>query len=108
MGRDLEDFLRTAEEGGSDLWHKLRAQAVAGTRDAYQRGRQVYDEAVRTGQDAVARTPTEVARLGRAGNAAVRGIANSASLGLADPLEAGTEALAGMGGSGNFQQRYQN
>jgi len=81
MRRDLEDFLRGAEEGGSDLWHKLRAQAVAGTDDAYQRGRQVYDEAVRTGQDVVARTPTEVARLGRAGNAAVRGIANSASLG---------------------------
>jgi hypothetical protein len=108
MGRDLEDFLRSAEEGGSDLWHKLRAQAAAGTQDAYQRGRQVYDEAVRTGRDVVARTPSEVARVGRAANATVRGAANSASLGLADPLEAGTEALVGMGGSGNFQQRYQN
>ena len=108
MGRDFEDFLRSAEEGSSDLWHKVRAQAVAGTRDAYQRGRQVYDDAVRTGQDVVARTPTEVARLGRAANAAARGFANSASLGAADPLEAGTEALAGMGGAGDFQQRYQN
>ena len=60
-----------------------------------------------TEQDVVARTPSEVARLGRAANAAVRGVANSASLGMADPLEAGTEALVGMGGSGNFQQRYQ-
>jgi hypothetical protein len=108
MGRDPEDFLRSAEEGGSDLWHKARARAAAGAQDAYQRGRQIYEEAVRTGQDVVARTPSEVARLGRGGNAAVRGFANSASLGFADPLEAGTEALFGMGGSGDFQQRYQN
>jgi hypothetical protein len=108
MGRDFEDFLRSAEEGGSDLWHKVRAHTVAGTRDAYQRGRQLYDNAIRTGQDVVARTPSEVARVGRAANAAVRGAANSASLGFADPLEAGTEALVGMGGSGNFRQRYQN
>ena len=96
MGRDLEDFLRSAEEGGSDLWHKVRAQAAAGSQDAYQRGRQVYDEAVRTGRDVVARTPSEVARLGRAANASVRGFGNAASLGAADPLEAGTEALVGM------------
>jgi hypothetical protein len=108
MRRDLEDILRSAEEGGSELWHKLRAQAVAGTQDAYQRGRQVYDDAVRTGQNVVARTPSEVARVGRAANAAVRGFGNSASLGAADPLEAGTEALVGMGGSGDLRQRYQN
>jgi hypothetical protein len=107
MGRNLEDFLRSAEEGGSDLWHKLRAQAAAGTRDDYQRGRQVYDDAVRTGQDVVARTPTEVAHVGRAANAAVRAAGNGASLGAADVLEAGTEALFGMGGSGGFRQRYQ-
>lgn len=108
MGRDLEDILRSAEEGGSDLWHKLRAQAVAGNQHAYERGRQVYEEAVRNGKDVVARTSSEVARLGRGANAAVRAFANSASLGVADPLEAGSEAFVGLGGLGNFRQRYQN
>ena len=107
MGRDFEDFLRSAEKGGSDLWHKIRAQAAAGTQDAYQRGRQVYSDTIRTGRDVVARTASE-ARLGRAANAAVRGFANAASVGAADPLEAGTEALAGLGGAGDFQKRYQS
>ena len=106
VGRDLEDLLRTAEEGGSELWHKLRAQAVAGANQAYQRGRQAYADAVRTGQDVVAKTPSQMARLGRTANAAVRAAANSASLGAADRLEAGTEALLGMGGAGNLRQRY--
>lgn len=107
MARDIEDVLRTAAEGGSELWHKLRSQSAAGANDAYERGRQAYADAVRTGQEVVARTPSEVARLGRGVNAAVRGFANSASLGATDPLEAGTEAIVGMGGPGNIQQRYE-
>ena len=107
MGRDLEDYFRSAEEDGADLWHKLRAQAVANTQNAYQRGRQVYDDAVRTGRAVVAQTPSQVARLGRAANAVARAAGNGASLGAADNLEAGTEALVGMGGSGSLGQRYQ-
>jgi hypothetical protein len=41
-------------------------------------------------------------------NAGVRAAGNAASFNQADNLEAGTEALLGAGGSGNFQQRYQN
>jgi hypothetical protein len=106
MRRELEDILRRAEEGGSDLWHKARAQAVAGAQDAYQRGRQAYDDAIRAGQDVVARTPSEVAQLGRATNAAVRGTGNAISLNQADKLEALTEAGLGAG-QGDFGQRYQ-
>jgi hypothetical protein len=105
MGRDLEDILRTAEEGGSELWYKLRAQAVANTHQAYERGRQVYDDAVRTGRQVVAQTPSEVARLGRAANAVVRSAGNRISLDQADKLEALTEASLGAG-QGDFGQRY--
>jgi hypothetical protein len=104
--RDLEDILRRAEQGGSDLWQKARAQAVANAQDAYQRGRQAYEDAIRAGQDVVARTPNEVARLGRATNAAVRGAGNAISLNQADKLEAATEAALGAG-QGDFGQRYQ-
>src|SRR5579871_1838487 len=106
MGRDLEDILRTAGEGASDRWHQARAKAVADAENAYQRGRQAYADAIQLGSDVVARISSEVARAGRAANAAIRVAANAASLGMADRMGAGTEALFGMGGSGNLQQRF--
>jgi hypothetical protein len=107
LGRDIEDYLRSAEEGGSDLWHRLRAQSVAGAQEAYQNGREAYAKAIRAGQNVMAQTPSQVARLGRGANAAVRAAGNAISMNQADKLEAATEVLLGAGGTGNMQQRYQ-
>jgi hypothetical protein len=98
-------MLRTAGEGTADWWHQAHAKAIADADNAYQRGRQVYEAAIRTGQQVAAQTPSQVSRLGRAGNAAVRAAGNAISLDQADKLEALTEAAFGAG-SGGFQDRY--
>jgi len=108
MGQGFEEDLEAAADEARRRWFAARAQAVAGARDAYERGRQVYRDAIRTGQNVVARTPQEVRNLGSSVNAGVRGAGNAVSLGLADNAEAASEAVFGMGGKGGFAQRYRN
>src|SRR5438876_9655414 len=71
-GRRLENFLGSAIEDERKHWHKTRARAVADAEAAYERGRQVYADAIRTGRKVVARTPQEVRALGGSVNAGVR------------------------------------
>ncbi|HEY3949361.1 hypothetical protein [Phenylobacterium sp.] len=114
MGQNLWDSLASAAEDEKKRWYQARNEAIANAQNLYERGRQAYADAIRTGQDVLARTPQEVTALGSAiktgagaANAGVRAAGNAISLGSADNLEAGTEALFGMGGSGDFGQRYQ-
>lgn len=106
MGRDLEDMLRTAGEGASNWWHKTRNAMVADADNAYRRGRQVYEDGLRSGQNIAAQTTAQVARLGRGADAAARAFGNGATFGAPDYLEAGTEALVGLGGPGGLRQRF--
>ena len=108
MGQGFWDGLESEAEDVKKRWYAARNQAVADAEDAYQRGRQIFADGIRTGQNVVARTPSEVRALGAAANAGVRAVANGASLGVADNLEAGTEALFGLGGPGGLRQRYDN
>jgi hypothetical protein len=119
MGQGARGFLESAAEDAKKRWHEARAQAVAAAEDDYQRGVQAYKDAIRTGQNVVARTPQEVRVLGAtvkaaarsaagAANAGVRSAGNAITLGGADNAEAATEALFGLGGAGNFRQRYRN
>jgi len=108
MGGGVGDFLESAIEDEKERWYKARARAAAGAQAAYERGRQVYGDAIRTGQNVVARTPQEVRALGGAVGAGVRSAGNAVSLGYADNADAATDALLGAGGSGDFSQRYQN
>jgi hypothetical protein len=106
MGSGFEDNLESIADEARKRWHAARAQAVATAQADYERGRQVYADAIRTGRNVLARTPQEVRALGGAANALVRSTGNAVSLGTADNLEAGTEALFGLGGAGDFGQRY--
>jgi hypothetical protein len=104
----LEDIWEGATDEARRRWYAARNQAVADAQNAYERGRQIYANAIRTGQDVVARTPHEVRALGSAANAGVRSFSNAATFGVADKLEAATSALFGAGGPGDFGQRYDN
>jgi len=106
MGQGLGDLIGTAVEEEKNRWYAARAAAVADAEAAYRRGRQVYNDAIRTGANLMARTPQEVRALGGAINAGGRSAGNAVSLGYADNAEAATDALLGAGGSGNFAQRY--
>jgi hypothetical protein len=106
MGQGFWDGLESEAEGVKKRWYTARNQAVADAEDAYQRGREIFANGIKTGQNVIARTPQEVRALGAAVNAGVRAAGNVVSLGAADNLEAGTEALFGLGGSGGFRQRY--
>jgi hypothetical protein len=112
MGEGFWDGLEEGAEEAGKRWQAARNQVVSDAENAYQRGRQIYADAIQAGRDVVARTPQEVRALGaantglRAANAGVRAAANAASLGATDNLEAGTEALFGLGGPGGFQDRY--
>ena len=105
MGRDLDELLRTAGEGASDWWYKTRNAMAADAANAYRRGQQIYEDGIGSGQNIVAQTPAQVARLGRGVNAAVRSAGNAVSLNQVNKLEAVTEAALGAG-TGNFQNRY--
>lgn len=114
MADNFEDQFGTAFEDEKRRWYAARNRAVANAKNAYERGRQAYGDAIRTGRDVVARTPQEVRALGeaaktglRAGNAGARAAGNAISLGYADNLEAGSEAAFGLGGTGGFGERYQ-
>jgi hypothetical protein len=119
MGQGPGDFLESATKDVRKRWHDARARAVAEAEDDYQRGVQAYGDAIRTGQNVIARTPQEVRALGAtakaaarnaigAANAGVRSAGNAISLGLADNADAATGALVGRGGPGDFGQRYRN
>lgn len=119
MGQGAKGFLESAAEDAKKRWHEARTQAVGAAEDDYQRGVQAYKDAIRRGQNVVARTPQEVRALGAtvkaaarnaagAANAGVRSAGNAITLGGADNAEAATEALFGLGGAGNFRQRYHN
>ncbi|HEX5263775.1 MAG TPA: hypothetical protein VFW13_09620, partial [Phenylobacterium sp.] len=114
MGQGLWDSLAAAAEDEKKRWYQARDEAVANAQKLYEQGRQAYADAITTGQNVIARTPQEVRALGgaiktgaAAANAGMRAAGNAISLGYADNLEAGTEALLGMGGSGDLGQRYQ-
>jgi hypothetical protein len=108
MGQGLGDLVESAIEEERKRWHGARAATVADADAAYQRGRQIYADAIRTGQNVLARTPQEVRALGGAVDAGVRSAGNAVSLGLADNADAATGALLGAGGPGGFGQRYHN
>ena len=108
MEQDFEDDLNSAAEAERQQWYSTRTQAVTDAQAAYERGRQIFADTIRTGQNVVARTPQEVRALGGATNAFVRSAGNAISLGYADNLDAATDALFGAGGPGDFHQRYDN
>jgi hypothetical protein len=108
MAQGVEESFGSAVEDAKRRSYEARTRAVADGQAAYERGRQIYADAIRTGRNVVARTPQEVRALGGAVNAGVRSAANAASLGLADNLDAITGAAFGAGGSGNFAARYRN
>jgi hypothetical protein len=108
MAQGVEESFGSAVEDAKRRWYEARARAVADGQAAYERGRQIYADAIRAGRNVVARTPQEVRALGGAVNAGMRSAGNAASLGLADNLDAITGAAFGGGGSGNFAARYRN
>jgi len=108
MGQGLGDFLGSAIEDEKRRWYAARDRAAADAEAAYQRGRQIYGDAIRAGRNVVARTPQEVRALGGAVGAGVRSAGNAVSLGYADNADAATDALLGAGGTGDFGQRYRN
>jgi hypothetical protein len=72
MGQGLGDFLGSAVEDEKRRWYAARDRAAADAEAAYQRGRQIYGDAIRAGRNVVARTPQEVRALGGAVGAGVR------------------------------------
>jgi hypothetical protein len=107
MGQEFEDEFTSAADKAQQWWFAHRGQVAADAQNAYQRGRQIYADAIRTGQNVVARTPQEVRNLGAAANAFVRSSGNAVSLDYADNADAATAALFGGGGTGDFGDRYQ-
>lgn len=77
-------------------------------------GRRVWAQSTRTGANLPAPTTAALRALGaqvgaelfRMADAGVRAAADTATLGLADEISAGTNALLGQGGVGSFGQRY--
>ncbi|MEO8113605.1 MAG: hypothetical protein ABI655_04425 [Phenylobacterium sp.] len=127
MGEDEQ------RHGARDQWFRRSAEEVElERRQAEAAGRELWDQATRTGQPLLARTQAELEALGRThiaqqalgraravgnpetwreaamqANAGVRAAADVFTLGKADELAAGAEALIGHGGPGDFRQRYQ-
>ena len=73
MGQEgFWDGLESDAEEVKKRWYAARNQVAADAGNAYQRGRQIFADEIRTGQNVLARTPQEVRALGAAANTGLR------------------------------------
>jgi hypothetical protein len=130
MGQSLGDRLEAAYDERKRGFERRAADVAHNASDLEARGRQAYADAIRTGQNVLARTPHELRQLGllalqgaelqggvgmgtpaqnrrivRQGKAALSGAADEFTFGAADPTLAAGDALI-EGGVDGFGNRY--